>query len=127
MGKNEDYKPPATSFKSEIVESGNASTEIVSGQPLLDWMTNQFGTSELQRSTLSLIQLGRDLESFDFCFEPVLVSMVAEILSDVRGLCDSEMGKLRDSVASSLYDNIQSRDRLQRLWEQLKSSAVRVS
>ena len=127
MGKNEDYKSPATSFKPEIAESGDAATEVVSGQPLLDRMTNQFGTSVIQQSTLNLIQLGRDLESFDFCFEPVLVSMVAEILSDVRGLCDSEMGKLRDSVASSLYDDIQSRERLQRLWEQLKSSDVRVS
>jgi hypothetical protein len=127
MGKNEDYKLAATSFKSEIAESGDAATEIASGQPLLDWMTNQFGTAEMQQSTLSLIQLGRDLESFDFCLEPVLVSMVAKILSDVRGLCDSEMGRLRDSVASSLYDNIQSRERLQRLWEQLKSSDVRVS
>ena len=127
MGESEDYRPPATCFKSGDAESGRPAFDVVNGQPLIDYMTNQFGTPGMDRTALSLIQLGRNLENYDFCFEPVLVSMVEVILTGIGGLCDAEMGKLRASVASSLYDNTQSRERLQRLWEQLKSSDHRIS
>ena len=127
MVEREDYIPPGTCFKSSDIDNENPSMHVVNSQPLLDWMTNRVGTQEILPEALHLMQLGRDLEGHDFCFEPVLVSMVAVMLSKVGGLCDSEMSKLRTSVANSLYDNIESRERVRRLWEQLKNNSGRIS
>lgn len=81
--------------------------------------------SEHQHSTVDeryrreLLQVAASLHDHDFCLDPVLLSMVRVITGRLKNLSDSQYLAIQRSVANSLYDDISSRERLERLWQHL--------
>ena len=81
--------------------------------------------SEHQKSAVDdryrreLLQVAADLHQHDFCLEPVLLSMVRVITGRLKNFSESQYQAIQRSVANSLYDDISSRERLERLWQHL--------
>ncbi len=72
-----------------------------------------------ERYRRELLQVAARLHDYDFCLDPVLLSMVRVITGRLKNLSESQYLAVQRSVANSLYDDIASRERLERLWQHL--------
>ena len=70
-----------------------------------------------------LKKVARDLAGESFSLDPVLVRRVSVFTQKVRGLSAERLDSLARSVAGSLYDDINSRERVENLWDALRKLA----
>lgn len=127
MGEREDYNQVPIECNSGDAVSRDSELHSADTRSVLDMMVEPVVGPGAVRLSLRLLQVGRDLREVDFCFEPVLLAMVSAAIEMVEGLSEAKKRMLVESVARSLFENVESRERLQRLWMQLKSSESRFS
>ena len=63
----------------------------------------------------------------DLALDPILVSLVDAVTSRLRHLTAQQRSAMCQAVARTLYDDSESRSRLERLWHSLKGSTERGS
>jgi hypothetical protein len=67
-----------------------------------------------------LLETTAALQGCEFGLDPVLLSLVGVITRRVQPLSSAQEKMMRQSVAQTLFDDVASRVRIERLWEQLK-------
>lgn len=97
-------------------------------QPLLEGILEQIlANSEPDRPVsardqkirAALIQVARDLRTEPFSLDPVLHALVRVMTGQLQGLSAEQAGAVERSVAATLYDDVASRERIEKLWTQL--------
>lgn len=114
-GGSPDSKPPVTASDDHprrILDQILSLTEIdLQGGPLAGVLREE------------LLQVARRYPAEPFNRDPILESLVDVITRSIQPLTEAQSARLRQSVARTLYDDVASRVRIERLWQHLREQA----
>lgn len=92
-------------------------------EQILSATSDEKSTTLSASTTRELTEVARELNAEPFCLDPVLIRLVRVFSSQLKGLSAARSAQLERSVAGSLYDDVSSRERAEKLWEHLKKLA----
>lgn len=94
-------------------------------EQILSASSDEGGIETIPEPLIGQLKLvARELAGEPFSLDPVLIRLVSVFTERVRGLSAERLDRLARSVAGSLYDDISSRERVEKLWDALKRLAA---
>jgi len=128
MSSSSDQSDASSSRSGDVPE---ASAEV-SGESILQNVLHDvlsFTEGDLEKSPggqqirQELIAVARKHGGVGFQLDPVVYSLVEVITSRIQPLSREQRETMTQSVARTLYDDVSSRMRIERLWERLRRQA----
>lgn len=124
-GSRQRDVPAASAARSEsAARAGSVSPTDGLLEQILSASSDEGGVESIPEPLMrQLKQVAGELAEEVFSLDPVMIRLVSVFTGRVRGLSGESLDRLARSVAGSLYDDINSRERVEKMWDALKRLA----